>query len=55
MKNFTKILLLFFIAIAGVLFFQAQDYMFHNSDDNNPNIDQPTLESKMHYHTFPIL
>ncbi len=51
MKKFTKILLLCFIATAGVLLFQAQDYMFHNSDDNNPNIDQPTLESKMHYHT----
>lgn len=51
MKNFSKILLLSFFTAAGIMLFQAQDYMFHNSDDNNPYIDQPTLESKMHYHT----
>ncbi len=52
MQNFTKILLLSFFTAAGVMLFQAQDYMFHNSDDNNPNIDQPTLESRMHYNRF---
>ncbi len=52
MKNFTRILLLCFIATAGVLLFQAQDYNRHKFDDNNPNIDQPTMESRMHYHAF---
>lgn len=51
MKNFSKILLLSIITAAGIMLFQAQD-IFHNSDDSNPYIDQPTLESKLHYHAF---
>jgi len=51
MKNFTKIVLLGFLTAAGVMLFQAQD-IFHNSDDSNPYIDQPTLESKTHFHGF---
>lgn len=50
MKNFTKILLLCFIVICGILLFQAQDYNGYNfEDDNNPNIDKPTRESHTHF------
>ncbi len=51
MKKFTKVLLLVFFTAAGIMLFQAQD-IFHNSDDSNPYIDQPTLESKLHYQAF---
>ncbi|MEO8514749.1 MAG: T9SS type A sorting domain-containing protein [Ignavibacteria bacterium] len=49
MRNFTKILLLCFIATAGVLIFQAQDFNGHKFDDTNPNIDQPTREFYSHF------
>ncbi len=50
MKNFTKILLLCFIATAGVLLFQAQDYNGYNfSDDNNPLRDKPTRDAYLKY------
>ncbi len=51
MKNFSKILLLSFFTAAGIMLFQAQD-IFHNSDDNNPLVDRPTLESKSHLSAF---
>lgn len=50
MKNFTKILLLCFLAVSGFLLFQAQDFNGYNfQDDNNPNIDKPTRESYTHF------
>ncbi len=50
MKNFTKILMLCFFVIAGVLIFQAQSYNGYNfEDDNNPLIDKPTREAHSHY------
>lgn len=52
MKNFARILLLCFTVTAGVLLFQAQDFVGHKFDDDNPNIDQPTLESYAHYLTM---
>jgi len=52
MKNFTKILFLCFIVTAGVMLFQAQDFIGRNYDDNNPNIDQPTWEYMSHQHAF---
>lgn len=48
MKNITKIVLLCFFVTAGVLLFQAQDFIGRNYDDNNPNIDQPTWEYMNH-------
>ncbi|MEO8512700.1 MAG: hypothetical protein ABI543_04015, partial [Ignavibacteria bacterium] len=54
MKNFTKILLLCFIATAGVLIFQAQDYNGYNfSDDNNPLRDKPTRDAYLKYLQMP--
>lgn len=38
MKNFSKILLLAFVVVVGIMLFQAQDY---NSYVDNPNLDQP--------------
>lgn len=48
MKNFTKILFLCFTIITGILIFQAQDFSGRKYDDNNPYIDQPTLEAYSH-------
>ncbi len=52
MKNFTKILLLSFIVAAGIMLFQAQDFSGRKYDDNNPYIDQPTLEALSHSEAF---
>lgn len=52
MKNLTKILFLCFIVTAGVMIFQAQDFIGRNYDDNNPNIDQPTWEYMSHHRAF---
>ncbi|MBE2217642.1 MAG: T9SS type A sorting domain-containing protein [Ignavibacteria bacterium] len=54
MKNFAKIFLLCFMVAAGILLFQAQDFTGNKHDDNNPYIDQPTLESRMHPHAFQM-
>jgi hypothetical protein len=52
MKNFVKILLLCFTVTAGVLLFQAQDFVGHKFDDDNPYIDRPTREAYSHYLTM---
>jgi hypothetical protein len=52
MKNFSKILLLCFIVTAGIALFQAQDFTVHTFDDNNPLIDQPTMEARNHPEAF---
>jgi hypothetical protein len=50
MKNFTKVLLLSFTAVCGMLLFQAQDNNGYNFEyDNDPNIDKPTRESHTHF------
>lgn len=52
MKNFTKILLLCFTVTAGILLFQAQDFMVREYDENDPYIDRPTREAYSHIHTM---
>jgi hypothetical protein len=52
MKNLSKILFLCFTVTAGVLLFQAQDFVGHKFDDDNPYIDRPTREAYSHYLTM---
>jgi hypothetical protein len=49
MKNFTKVLVLCFAVISGIMLFQAQDFNGHRFDDKNPLIDQPTREFYSHF------
>lgn len=42
---------LVFAVVSGILLFQAQVPPGHVFDDNNPNIEQPTLESFSHFNS----
>ena len=52
MKNLSRILLLCIIVTGGILLFQAQDFQNYSFDDNNPYLDQPTRESRSHFHAM---
>lgn len=49
MKNITKIVLLCFVVVSGILLFQAQDFNSYKFNDVDPLLDRPTREAFSHF------
>ena len=49
MKNITKIVLLCFVVVSGILLFQAQDFNSYKFNDVDPMLDRPTREAFSHF------